>query len=338
MTAPVSLRAPQFWWRKPGPLAALFYPVAAIYGAIAGARLARKGYRAKIPVLCIGNPTLGGAGKTPAAITIATLLQAEGRKVFFLTRGYGGSEEGPLLADLRKHSAAEIGDEAPLLAAIAPTVIAHDRAAGAKFAEENGAEILVLDDGFQNPSLEKDFSLLLVDGAKGLGNGLVFPSGPMRAPIETQFSRAQAMVVVGDGEAGDAAARLAANAGAPVLRAKLMAEAESAQKFSGKRVLAFAGIGAPEKFFASLEAAGAEIVVRRPFGDHHRYSEQDAKALLHDAAEKNLLLATTEKDLARISGHKALSSLHANALALKVSLAFDDERAMKNLIGKALAR
>lgn len=338
MTAPVSLRAPRFWWRRPGPLSALLYPVAAIYGAIAGARLSRKGYRAKIPVLCIGNPTLGGAGKTPAAITIARMLEAEGRKVFFLTRGYGGSEEGPLLADLRKHSATEIGDEAPLLANVAPTVVARDRAAGAKFAEANGAEILVLDDGFQNPSLEKDFSLLVIDGAKGLGNGLVFPAGPLRAPLSVQFARAQAIVVVGDGEAGGKAAELTAEAGLPVIRAILTADAESARQFSGKRVLAFAGIGAPEKFFASLESAAAEIVIRKPFGDHHRYSEQDARTLLREAAEKNLLLATTEKDLARIRRDEALSSLHANALALKVTLSFDDERAIKNLIGKALAR
>lgn len=338
MTAPVSLRAPQFWWRKPGALAALLYPAAAIYGAVAGARLARKGYRANIPVLCIGNPTLGGAGKTPAAITIAKLLQAEGRKVFFLMRGYGGSEAGPLLADLRKHSATEIGDEAPLLAKVAPTVVARDRAAGAKFAEANGAEILLLDDGFQNPSLEKDFSLLVIDGAKGLGNGLVFPAGPLRAPLKPQFTHAQAVVVVGDGDAGEKAARFAVEAGIAVLRAKLTADAESARQFSGKPVLAFAGIGAPEKFFASLEAAGAEIVSRKPFGDHHRYSEEDAKALLREAAEKNLLLATTAKDLARMSADANLSSLRANALALNVSLAFEDEAAIKNLIGKALAR
>jgi tetraacyldisaccharide 4'-kinase len=335
MTAPVPLRAPQFWWKKPGPLAALLYPVAAIYGSVAGARLSRPGYRSKIPVICIGNPTLGGSGKTPTAISIAKMLKAEGKRIFFLTRGYGGSEQGPLLLDPAKHTSGEVGDEAPLLAAIAPTVVAHDRAAGAKFAEAQGAEIIVMDDGFQNPSLEKNFSLLVIDGARGLGNGLVFPAGPLRAPLDPQFKHAHAVVIAGGGEAGDTAAALASESGLPALRAKLVADANSALEVSGKRVLAFAGIGAPEKFFASLEAAGAQVAVRKPFGDHHGYSTEDAAALLKEARENSLLLVTTEKDLMRMKGDSVLRELYESAKALKVSLVFDDAAAIANLIGKS---
>jgi tetraacyldisaccharide 4'-kinase len=336
MTAPLSLRAPEFWWRKPGAGAALLYPVSAIYGAIAALRLARSGYKAKIPVLCIGNPTLGGAGKTPTAIAVATLLKAQGRNPFFLTRGYGGRLKGPLLADLSKHDASDIGDEAPLLAAAAPTIIAHDRAAGAKLAEASGADVLIMDDGFQNPSLEKSFSLLVIDGAKGIGNGLPFPSGPLRAPLGAQLRRAQAMLVIGTGEASERAAVLASKTGLAVLRGRLAAQPESAAQLSGVRVLAYAGIGAPEKFFRSLEEAAAVVAARRSFGDHHRYTAKDASSLLAQSVRTGLQLVTTEKDAARMHGDPALAGLLAESKQFRVRLAFDDEAAAMTLIGKAL--
>ncbi len=336
MTGPVSLRAPGFWWRKPSAEAALLYPIAAIYGAVAASRLSRSGYQAKIPVLCIGNPTLGGAGKTPTAIAIATLLKAAGKKPFFLTRGYGGSLSGPLLADAASHGAQEIGDEAPLLAQHAPTVIAKDRAAGARLAEENGADIIVMDDGFQNPSLAKTFSLLVVDGAKGVGNGLPFPSGPLRAPLGAQLRRAQAMLIVGAGEAGDKAGALAGKHGLALLRGGLVAEPESAAQLSGRRVLAFAGIGSPEKFFRSLEKAGAQVAARRSFGDHHRYRAKDASDLLAQSVRTGLQLVTTEKDAARMRGDPALAGLLAESQQLRVRLRFDDEAAVLASLGKVL--
>ena len=336
MTAPLSLRAPEFWWRKPGAGAALLYPVSAIYGAIAALRLARSGYKAKIPVLCIGNPTLGGAGKTPTAIAVATLLKAQGKNPFFLTRGYGGRLKGPLLADLSKHDANDIGDEAPLLAMAAPTIIAQDRAAGAKLAEESSADVLIMDDGFQDPSLEKSFSLLVVDGAKGIGNGLPFPSGPLRAPLGTQLRRAQAMLVIGTGEAGARAQTLAKKAGLAVLHGKLAAQPESAAQLSGVRVFAYAGIGAPEKFFRSLEEAGAIVAARKSFGDHHRYTSADASDLLAQSVKTALQLVTTEKDAARMQGDPALAGLLAESKQLRVSLAFDDEAAALAMIGTAL--
>lgn len=334
MTALLSLRAPDFWWRKPGAGAALLYPLSAIYGAAAAFRLARPGYKANIPVLCVGNPTLGGAGKTPTAIAIATLLKAQGKNPFFLTRGYGGTLQGPLLVEFGKHHAHDIGDEAPLLAAAAPTIVARDRAAGAKLGEESGADVLVMDDGFQNPSLEKNYSLLVVDGVKGIGNGMPFPSGPLRAPLGTQLRRAQAMLIVGAGEAGDRAETLASKAGLAVLRGKLVAEPESAAQLSGVRVLAYSGIGAPEKFFCSLEEAGAVVAARRSFGDHHRYTATEASDLLAQSVKTALQLVTTEKDAARMRGDAALAGLLAESKQLRVRLAFDDQAAVQSLIGK----
>ncbi|HRF07615.1 MAG TPA: tetraacyldisaccharide 4'-kinase [Xanthobacteraceae bacterium] len=336
MTAPLPLRAPHFWWRKPGASAALLYPVSAIYGVIAARRLARPGYKPKIPVLCIGNPTLGGAGKTPTAIAVATYLKAQGRNPYFLTRGYGGKLKGPVLADLGKHDARAIGDEAPLLAAVAPTIIAQDRAAGAQLAEANGAGVLIMDDGFQNPSLEKNFALLVVDGAKGIGNGLPFPSGPLRAPLGAQLRRAEAVLVVGAGEAGERAAALASKTGLVVLRGRLAAQPEAAAQLSGMRVLAYAGIGAPEKFFRSLEEAGAVVAARRSFGDHHRYTAKDASSLLAQSVRTGLQLVTTEKDAARMHGDPALAGLLAESKQFRVRLAFDDEAPALTLIGKAL--
>lgn len=328
----LQLRAPELWWRKPGAGAAMLYPFSAIYGAVAAARLSKPGYRAKIPVLCIGNPTLGGAGKTPTAIAIGNFLKARGRRPFFLTRGYGGELPGPLIVDLARHDARQIGDEAPLLAAIAPTVVARDRAAGAKLAEENGADVLIMDDGFQNPSLEKNFSLLVVDGAKGIGNGLTFPAGPLRAPLGAQLRRAQALLIVGSGDAGDKAQALAKDTGLAVLRGKLVPAPSSVSDIAGKRVLAFAGIGAPEKFFRSLEDAGVIVAAWKSFGDHHRYTADDAHDLLAKAAAGGLELVTTEKDAARMRGDQTLAALLSGSNVLKVRLAFDDENAALAMI------
>lgn len=334
----VSLRAPEFWWRKAGAAAALLYPASAIYGAIAAQRMLRDSYRAKIPVLCIGNPTLGGAGKTPAAIAITKRLLADGKRVFLLTRGYGGSEAGPLLVDPSRHNAQAVGDEALLLAAVAPTIVARDRALGAKLAETSGAEIIVMDDGFQNPSLAKDFSLLVVDGARGVGNGLVFPAGPLRAPLSPQLSHAQAMLVIGEGSAGVKAAALAAAQGLRVFKGSITIEKESAAALANQKVLAFAGIGAPEKFFRSLEEAGAIVAAWKTFGDHHRYTDADAEALLSQAKEAGLLLVTTEKDLARMQGDPALAELASHAKTLKIGISLDDEREFFASITQALAR
>ena len=332
------LRAPAFWWRKPGLASLLLAPAGALYGAVAAMRLARRGARVKIPVICVGNPTLGGAGKTPTALALARLLKALGERPFFISRGYGGRERGPVRVDLQRHDARAVGDEPLLLARAFATVVARDRVAGAKLARREGASVVVLDDGFQNPALEKDLALLVVDGMSGIGNGRVFPAGPLRAPLRPQIERAQGIVRVGAGAAGEAVAEIAAGMGVAALSARLIPDPAVAAKLSRKSVLAFAGIGHPEKFFATLAETGAEVIERRAFADHHFYSAEDAAALLAIVRTRGLLPVTTEKDRARMAGEPALAELVSITRALPVRLMFEDEAAVRALLQRALAR
>jgi tetraacyldisaccharide 4'-kinase len=290
--------------------------LAAIYGAVAARRLAQPGARADVPVICVGNPTVGGAGKTPAAIAIARLLAAAGEKPMFLTRGYGGRLAGPVMAD-PAHTAIQVGDEPLLLARVAPTVVAEERVSGARLAADSGASIIVMDDGFQNPSLIKDLSFLVVD-ARGTGNGRVIPAGPLRAPLEPQLDRASALLIVGE---TDSAIEAAARArGLPVFHGKLEPAPDAVAALRAGKVLAFAGIGNPEKFFATLAAAGIDAPVRRSFPDHHRYSVKEARALVREADQGNLELLTTEKDAARLKGDASVTVLSARACVLPVEM------------------
>jgi tetraacyldisaccharide 4'-kinase len=310
------MKAPGFWWREPGFEAALLSPLAAIYGAVAARRLARSGVRAGVPVICVGNPTVGGAGKTPTAIAIARMLLAAGKQPMLLTRGYGGRLDGPVMVE-PAHTAVQVGDEPLLLARTAPTIVAQDRVAGAHFARDTGAGVIVMDDGFQNPSLAKDLSLLVVD-TRGIGNGRVLPAGPLRAPLAPQLDRASALLIVGGGlPALESAAR---SRGLPVFHGTLEPDADVVASLRGTRVLAFAGIGNPEKFFATLGAAGIEAPVRRSFGDHHRYSVVEARALLRDAETGGLQLLTTEKDFARLQDDAAVADLARRVRTLPVTV------------------
>jgi tetraacyldisaccharide 4'-kinase len=310
------MRAPGFWWEKPGAASALLSPLAAVYGAVAARRLAQPGTRAAVPVICVGNPTVGGAGKTPTAIAIARLLVAAGEKPIFLTRGYGGRLAGPVMVD-PAHTAMQVGDEPLVLARVAPTVVAEERVSGARLAADRGASVIVMDDGFQNPSLIKDLSFLVVD-SRGTGNGLVIPAGPLRAPLEPQLDRASALLIVGE---TDSAIEAAARArGLPVFHGKLAPEADAVAALRARKVLAFAGIGNPEKFFATLAAAGIDAPVRRSFPDHHRYSVKEARALLREADQGNLELLTTEKDAARLQGDASVTMLAARVRVLPVEM------------------
>ncbi len=331
------LRAPAFWWKKPGLASLLLAPAGALYGAVAAMRLTRRGARATIPVVCVGDPTVGGGGKTPAVIALAKMLRAAGEKPLIVSRGYGGQTPGPVLVD-RDMAASEIGDEPLLLAAHAPTIVAADRIAGAKLAIECGASVLLLDDGFQNPSLEKDFSLLVIDAETGVGNGRVFPAGPLRAPVDAQVARAQGLILIGLGGAAREVAEAATTRAIPVFRARLVPDAAFANALARKRVLAFAGIGRPEKFFATLVAIGAEVVERRGFPDHHRFSPADAERLLSHARAHDLQLVTTEKDLVRMRGEQALAELATATKALPVTLEFMDPAAIEKRLADALAK
>jgi tetraacyldisaccharide 4'-kinase len=313
------MRAPGFWWRTPPSLTArLLSPLGWIYGGIARRRMEKPGERASIPVICIGNPVAGGAGKTPAAIEVARLLVIAGKKPVFLTRGYGGREQGPLSVDPAQHAAADVGDEPLLLVRTAPCVVARDRVAGARLAATLG-DVIVMDDGFQNPSLRKSLSFLVVDYEAGIGNGLCIPAGPLRAPLEPQLQRADAVILVGDGDAGN---WLAARKRPPVLRARLVPDTKSTGDLKGKRVLAFAGIGRPQKFAGTLKGLGADVVRLAGFPDHHAFTAIEARDLIEEARRGKLLLVTTEKDKARLGG-AALKELRETAIAVPVRMAFD---------------
>lgn len=332
------MRAPGFWWKAPGFQAAALAPLGAIYGAIAGARLKRTGARADVPVICIGDPTVGGAGKTPTAAAVAEILLELGEKPFFVTRGYGGREKGPVIVKILEHGARDAGDEPLLLAAVAPVVVSANRVAGAKLAADSGASVIVMDDGFQNPALSKDFSFLVIDGASGVGNGLVFPAGPLRAPLKAQFECADAIVLIGEGERGETVAQMTAARGKPIVRAHLMPEPETVAEIKDEQILAYAGIGRPAKFFATLEAAGCRIMERREFPDHHPYTETDARELLDAARARRLTLVTTAKDHARMYKNAALNDLADASRALPVDLHFEEETALKALVQAAIKR
>jgi tetraacyldisaccharide 4'-kinase len=313
-----TVREPSFWWREPGLVSGLLSPLAAIYGAVAALRMAQQGHRVGIPVLCVGNLTLGGAGKTPAAMAVARILDAAGRRPVMLSRGYGGALKGPVGVDPARHGAADVGDEPLLLARCAPTIVARDRAAGADAARAAGAGAIVMDDGFQSPALHKDRSILVVDGRRGIGNGRVFPAGPLRGPLQDQLGRANALMVIGVGAGGEAVAALARDI--PVFHGRLEPDAEALALLKGRPVLAFAGIGDPEKFFATLRDAGIEIGATVPFPDHHRYRRFEARELIERAGRGGLVLVTTEKDQARLAGQDDLAALAAITRALPVTL------------------
>ena len=332
-------RAPRFWNRRAaGPAAIALAPAGALYGAAVRARWRlAKPVRAGIPVICVGNPGLGGAGKTPTAIAIARRLIALGHAPHFLSRGYGGRLEGPVSVQPERHAAADVGDEPLLLAAVAPTVVSADRVAGARFAERSGAEMIVMDDGYQNPALARDCAVLVVDAAIGTGNGRVFPSGPLREAWTSQLERASALVLIGDGEPGEAAAGDAERAGVPVLRARIVPSADNAD-LTGRAVIAVSAIARPEKFHASLNAAGARIADWRAFADHHPFSARDVDRLIALAGRHpKALLVTTEKDAVRLdNGNDPGGRLRALSAILRIEVRFDDQAELDRLVQACL--
>lgn len=326
------MRDPAFWWYPESLVARMLAPVAAIYGGIAERRMAQPGARAGVPVICIGNLTVGGAGKTPTALAVAGILRGAGKNPFVLSRGYGGTLEGPVRVDAAHHRAADVGDEPLLLARTVPAVIARDRVAGAEMARAAGADVIVMDDGFQNPSLTKDLSIVVVDGRRGVGNGCVFPAGPLRAPLKSQLRRAQAVLVIGPVEDAEDILDAADARNIPVFHGSLEPDAVALSALSGRKVLAFAGIGDPEKFFGTLAASGVEVVERRAFPDHHRFSKDAARDLLARAEGQGLTLVTTEKDMARMAGEPDLAALAAAARTLPVTLKVAEEAAFRDLV------
>jgi tetraacyldisaccharide 4'-kinase len=331
------VRAPGFWWQEPGTAAALLAPVASVYGAVAAARLRQTGERAGVPVLCVGNPTLGGSGKTPTVIALARLLSEAGERPVLLSRGYGGRLAGPVKVDPRHHRADDVGDEPLLLARCALTIIARDRVAGARAARAAGAGVIVLDDGFQNPSLAKDLSILVIDAGRGVGNEQVFPAGPLRAPLDAQLDRAHAILIIGDGPGAAPLTEAAETRGLALFYGRLVPDGETVDALKGSRVLAFAGIGHPEKFFATLTDAGIDVALRRGFPDHHRFTASDAAALIAEADRAGLTLVTTEKDFVRLAHKRALADLAARSRALPATLQIEDQERFRRFVLAAVA-
>jgi len=340
------LETPSWWYRKPGGIAAMLSPLAALYGRAAASRLkAQPTYRSPLPVICIGNFTAGGGGKTPTALAVASLLREMGKRPAFLTRGYGGSAKGVVRVD--GQDAAEVGDEALLLAAAAPTIVAADRVAGAKAIEDMAieeieADTIVMDDGFQNPSLAKDLSLIVVDAASGLGNGRVIPAGPLRAPLDLQIARADALLVIGEGTKADSLVAAFDGAGKPVLRAKIVPAPHMDPRWlSVLPAIGFAGIARPSKFFATLKANGARLVASHAFGDHHRFTEKEARRLLDEAEAKSAMLVTTEKDWARLTDGEedsAVTELKHRSRPFPIVVKFEDLEKAKALLDGAASR
>ena len=331
------MKAPAFWWREPGVASALLAPVAAIWGMVAARRMARAGTRAARPVVCVGNVTVGGSGKTPTCLKLASLLRELGLQPVFLTRGYGGSLAGPVVVDPARHDSAQVGDEALLLARSGPTIVARDRPSGAALAVEIGADVVVMDDGLQNPSLVKDVALAVFDGAVGIGNGRVLPAGPLRAPMEAQWARIDAVLVIGPGAPGERMADAARGRGLRVLSGRLAPSGDAAEALAGRRVLAFAGIGRPAKFFATCRSLGLEVAVERAFPDHHPYSPGEIAALLDEAEANGLVPVTTEKDAVRLAPLRETEARLGLIRTVPVEVVFeDDDDRMRAFLGERL--
>lgn len=332
------MREPAFWYRPPSWISRLLTPFGAIYGAITAQRMARTGVRAGIPVLCIGNYHVGGAGKTPTTLALAKLLRARGEQPFVVSRGYGGALSGPVRVDVIGHTAADVGDEPLMMAAQVPVVVSRDRVAGAELARAQGATVVLLDDGFQNPALIKDASLIVIDASRGIGNGCVFPAGPLRAPLPPQIARTDALVLIGAGDAADGIASSVAASGAAVLRARLVPDSASVAQLRGQRVLAFAGIGDPARFFATLRASGVDVIEEESFADHHPFMPEEIERLVSTASAKSLMLVTTEKDMARIRSDVRLRTYADRIAAFAVTLAFDDDAQLRDFVTARLTQ
>ena len=315
------MRAPGFWYRAPGLAARLLSPVGGLYAGAGRLRRDRaRPVRAGVPVVCVGNLVAGGAGKTPVAIAVARRLIAAGEAPHFLSRGYGGRESGPLRVDPEVHDARAVGDEPLLLAAEAPCWVARDRPAGAGAAVAAGAGMLVMDDGFQNPSLHKDVSLLVIDGGSGFGNGRLIPAGPLRERPVDAISRASAAVLMGEDTSG--VGTLLARHDLPVIRARIVPEGDTGW-LRGRPVVAFAGIARPEKFFDTLRGLGTTLVARFAFGDHQAISPDELMRMADLAGEANAVLMTTAKDYARLP-----AASRPMVKVLRVAVEWADETAL----------
>ncbi|MCY3995295.1 MAG: tetraacyldisaccharide 4'-kinase [Rhodobacter sp.] len=327
------MRPPGFWHlppQSPGWRARLLSPIGSLSARITARRLRRPGYRANVPVICVGNISLGGTGKTPTVIALLERLGDAGVDAHVVSRGYGGSETGPLRVDPARHNAERVGDEPLMLASLGTVWVARERHLGVRSAERGGAQAVLLDDGMQNPSIEKSASIVVVDADVAFGNGRVVPAGPLREPVSAGLSRADALLSIGDEEAhrrfvgawGDVVP-------VPIARGELR-PLLTGLDLTDQRVLAFAGIGRPQKFFSTLRGLGAELVRAEALDDHQPLRESLLKRLLSDATALGAQLVTTEKDAARLS-----PAFRRNVLTLPVRLELEDWSPIDAVLARA---
>ena len=342
------LNEPNWWYRdRLSWQAAALAPLSWAYGQAAALRFRLSTpYRTRLPVICIGNFTAGGTGKTPLSLAIAGLVRDLGREPVFLSRGYGGDLKGPVFVDPTRHTARDVGDEPLLLARMAPAVIARRRAQGARFIEasSNVRTVIIMDDGLQNPSIFKNLAIAVIDGKRGLGNGWTMPSGPLRAPLAFQSGLAGAVVLNGGtGPVPEIAGlrRLLTRYSGPLFHGHAEPKDETSH-LEGAKLIAYAGIANPERFFAALEQLGANLQARVPFPDHHAFTAENAERLLAMVAATGGQLITTEKDLVRLegTGDEALTRLGKASWTLPIRLTFDNDGAAEllRLIGRAIQR
>jgi tetraacyldisaccharide 4'-kinase len=327
------MQTPKFWYnQKSSALSTLLAPLGQTYGLTH--TLIQKFIRpwqAPIPVICVGNLVAGGHGKTPAALSIGNILKSNSKTVHFISRGYKGSLSGPLLVDPKLHTANEVGDEPLLLSEIAPTWIGANREASIILAHKMGAEIIIMDDGFQNPSVKKDLSIIVIDGEVGFGNGRLIPAGPLREDIAIGLSRASAVIIIGEDKL-DLKSTLSNFATYPVQEPLKVITAQlkpidNPQLLSKKKVLAFTGIGRPEKFFNTLTKMDCNIVGTKKFSDHHQYTKKEI-ARLHKIADiENAQLITTSKDYVRLT-----TLQQKNIVVLPVILDWEDSSSLGSLL------
>ncbi|MBQ4472105.1 MAG: tetraacyldisaccharide 4'-kinase [Alphaproteobacteria bacterium] len=319
------MATPKFWTKSNNWLVKVLKPFGAVYAWSVARRLRRKkAYHAPIPVVCVGNIFVGGVGKTPVCLALGKLLYAKGLSFYYLNHGYK-AEKRNVLVDPQAHSAMDVGDEALLLSEVAPTIVSQNRAKGAKLAEKWGAKALIMDDGFQNPTLYKDFSFVVVDGKKGFGNEQVLPAGPLREPALVGLKRANAVILAGEDTWGVRFFLERNQIDLPVLTGHFELDDTVVSMFRGQKVFAFAGLGNPEKFYQSLRDKGIIVGGTQDFPDHYYYTRFDLEDLKHSAA--GMPLMTTEKD-----GVKVPKDIRQNVFVMPGQFVFDDPEKVWDLL------
>ncbi|HAU28527.1 MAG TPA: tetraacyldisaccharide 4'-kinase [Rhodospirillaceae bacterium] len=320
------MKTPAFWYRShPSLLARWLAPLGWLQAAVVAARLRRHPVVSPIPVVCVGNATAGGSGKTPAAMALEALLSEMGAQAHFVSRGYKGHAAGSLRVDPVVHDARMVGDEPLLLSAQAPTWVGKSRVRSVLAAALAGARCVVMDDGLQNPFVAKSLSFCVLDGAVGIGNGLCLPAGPLREPLAAALARCHAVILIGEDETGVLAQ---VPQGMPVVRARLVPGPEVSELRQGQW-LAFCGLGRPEKFFGFLRTQGVALAAVAPFADHHAYSGKEMAALHAEAVRLGAGLLTTAKDMARLS-----PELRVGLSVLSVRLVFENPDQVRTLLAK----